>query len=489
MVNFRIQKLMLLFIVILVFKCNGNIQEDQNSVIDPISDEISLESSTASVCVISSQDYNEEKDSWTQKMSDMQQQMEADKFKCDSAAEANADKIQDLQRTVERKKNDAITAESMLKNCNLDKTVASESLAKYKETISKLGKEIETLKTQLQFAQQKSLQAPKCPACPAPKKDLCPVCLSSAQSPSGAADLDHKSAASCDMQQCAALLSNNALVVSQAAFIFATETVPAMWADVGYPACKATWNSTVNIVSTSNSALRPFYEEHILPRYQQHVAPYAEKVIAQSLLFYETQLAETVHFQVLPTVDYMRGQTISLFYYAYKFLDIEDLPLNLWLTFAKSMGGVQRGLRYTTDAMISLDPRLSGVASFLVHGAVLLVLFLMRRIILSIAALIVLVVLSPILLVLWLVTLPFRKKKSNKIGAQLPPANHAMKNPAVASIQSSRAAVPPPFPQVPQLFGSDRGVGDARVWGDEEPMTTPGSLAALRRYEREHEPA
>lgn len=84
----------------------------------------------------------------------------------------------DLQRTAERRKNEVVTTESLLKNCNLDKTVASEASGRQKAVIAKLQAEVEGLKKQLAAGKGKGSEGNKlkCPACVCPAAPACAAC-------------------------------------------------------------------------------------------------------------------------------------------------------------------------------------------------------------------------------------------------------------------------------------------------------------------------
>ena len=138
------------------------------------------------------------------------------------------------------------------------------------------------------------------------------------------------------------------------------------------------------------------------------------------------------------------------------------------------------------ERIVAIDSRLGAVAPVLVHGSVLVVLFLLRRFILGAVAFVVFIILSPILGLVWLCTLPFRswggskkkgaQKKKDKVCVQQQAAtNHplqtgtsrggALKNPA-----------PLPFPPV---------ATQSAEYQYAEPLSTQASLAALRRFEQQ----
>lgn len=387
--------------------------------------------------------------------------------------------IKDLQRGVQRARNDANTADSLLKNSELDKTVALETVSKYKETMQKMGKDMEALKTQLQLAQQKLVSAtpekktvcPACPTCPKPVK-----CDATSQSSSeaGAATGD-----SCTLPKCASLAAAEAQTLAKTAYVFVTETVP--------PACIATWETTTKLWNqTSSTLVQPAFDEHVKPHYDKHVAPHVENLLSRCTDLYNAHLKDFVYSTVLPAADWLLDQCHVVAFYLFNWIDLEDVPLYLWLGSVKAVGFCQQGLQVAVERIVAIDSRLGAVAPVLVHGSVLVVLFLLRRFILGAVAFVVFIILSPILALVWLCTLPFRswggskkkgaQKKKDKGGVQQPAAtNHplqtgtrggALKNPA-----------PLPFPPV--------ATSQSAEYQYAEPLSTQASLAALRRFEQQ----
>jgi len=420
-----------------------------------------------------------------------------------SLDEAN-EKIKDLQRAVERKKNEVVTAESVLKNCELDKTVLTENQLKHKDVAIKMVKDIEGLKTQLQLANQKCLQPSKCPPCPvvpqSSSANSCPICPAisnpSLQVSSTALLGDGKKSADldCNLQLCTNLAIYEAKSASIAAYQFATVTVPIHWENVGKPFVRSAWEA---FNSSSGSVIKPFYAEYVEPIYKSHVEQRLVDVWGRIKTIYDEHLAELVQLQVKPALEFFVSKSYGTIYTAYSYLDIEDLTQNLWLGFAKMVRSIQLGLQWATDAITAIDPRLASMAPVLVHAILLLILFVLRRPILGVLSLLVLILLSPLLLIVYLVTWPLRSGKSkskNKkpkqvgprgydtFGPPLQPPQALRAGPAVG-VGSSRSQTPPrPFPRDVQPQGFSGGE-ESQVWGDGEPLTTQGALSALRSYE------
>jgi len=419
-----------------------------------------------------------------------------------SLDEAN-EKIKDLQRAVERKKNEVITAESVLKNCELDKTVLTENQLKHKDVAIKMVKDIEGLKTQLQLANQKCVQPAKCPPCPVasqPSSNSCPICpaisnpTSQVSSTAQLGDGTKITDLNCNLQLCTNLAIYEAKSASIAAYQFVTETVPTHWENVGKPFVRSTWEA---FNSSSASVIKPLYAEYIEPIYRSYVEQRLVDVWGRIKTIYDEHLAELVQLQVKPALELFVSKSYGAIYTAYNYLDFEDLTQNLWLGFAKSVRSIQLNLQWATDDITAADPRLASMAPVLVHGILLLILFVLRRPILGVLSLLVLILLSPLLLIVYLVTWPFRSgktksknKKPKQVGPRgydtfappLQPPQPLRAGPAVG-VGSLRSQIPPrPFPRDVQPQGFSGGE-ESQVWGDGEPLTTRGALSALRSYE------
>ena len=388
--------------------------------------------------------------------------------------------IKDLQRNVQRAKNDVNTAESLLRNSELDKTVALETVSKYKETMQKMGKDMEALKTQLQLAQQKLVSTtpekktvcPACPTCPKPAK-----CDTASQSSSEAAAATGDS---CTLPKCALLVAAEAQTLAKIAYIFATETVP--------PACIATWEATTKVWNlTSSTLVQPAFDEHVKPQYDKHIAPHVETLLSHCTDLYNAHLKDFVYSTILPAADWLLDQCHVVAFYLFNWMDLEDVPLYLYLGSVKAVGFCQQGLQVAVDRIVAIDSRLGAVAPVLVHGSVLVVLFLMRRFILGAVAFVVFIILSPILALVWLCTLPFRSwggskkkgapKKKDKGSVQQPATtNRGNTLPGTSRGGALKNPAPPPFPPV---------ATQSAEYQYAEPLSTQASLAALRRFEQQ----
>ena len=445
-------------------------------------------STLACACTISEEALAEER----AKAAEVKQQLE-------KLLQDAQDKVKDLQRAVERKKNDVVTAESVLKNCELDKTVATESLAKHKEVITKMGKELEGLKSQVQLANQKSALPPKCPPCPA-----CAACATCAACPKCASttttsDSSEASACSslpgnstCSMPLCASLAASELKAAALFTYDFATVRVPDEWAKVGKPALNESFDFMRKTLNSSlESVVKPMYIQYVEPYYIKHVQPALDKSWKTCSTVYDEHLSNTVQLYIAPLWDECVSKAYAAFYTAYAYLDIEDLPQNLWLGFAKTVSWVLQGLEWLTDQVATSDPRLAPVAPAIVNGVLLVLLFVFRKWILGIFAAVFVILLSPLLLVVsvlqWVGGFFKKRKPKTAKKSKTPAAMSTNAAPpahvAVASPESGRPPRAFPAVQSAQASGPPRGGKDVAVWGDGEPLSTQASLAALRAYE------
>lgn len=405
------------------------------------------------------------------------------------------DKVKDLQRGVERKKNEVVTAESVLKNCELDKTVATESLAKHKEVLTKMGKEMEGLKSQVQLSNQKSV--PKCPPCAiCDTCAACPKCASTItiSDSSGASTCSsHPDSSTCSMPLCAFLAASELKAAALFTYDFATVTLPDHWAKVGRPALNESFDFMRKTFNSSlESVVKPMYIQYVEPHYTKHVQPALDKSWKTCSTVYDEHLSNTVELYIAPLWDVCVSKAYSAFYTAYAYLDIEDLPQNLWLGFAKTVSSVLQGLQWLTDQVATSDPRLAPVAPAIVNGVLLVLLFVFRKWILGIFAAVFVILLSPLLLVVsvlqWIGGFfkkrkPKTAKKSKTLAAPTNAAPQARAEENFGQVASTGAGRPPAFPAVQSTQGKPRGGKDVAVWGDGEPLSTQASLAALRVYE------
>lgn len=431
--------------------------------------------------------------------------------------------IVDLKRTVERKKNDVITSESLLKNCALDKTVATESVGKYKAKIAKLELEVETLRSQVKNAGKSTaaaVAAVKCPAYPAcakcpeaacpkaPKAKACPPCGPCQPGESRPADTcplpfwSATNTSGVSAQHCAAFfVQESSRAAAQAGnWTLATAKVAhGHWLSTGLPACLALLNATKAAVLSGNRAvLQPFYEQHVLPPWNQHAQPHVDEAVAWARVFYAENLAEPVNAHVLPWAEFLWGKAHVAAYYAYHWLDwldFEELPLNAWLLFARSVRAAQDGAQFLIDALegnaalrgLVGEGALKTLAPMLVHGSGLTVLFLLRRVVFSLCSLFLFVLLSPVLLLVWLLTLPFRRRKGASsrrrgagpwgafasalgFGRRVGPS--PVPGRANANLSSS---LPPP----PVYVGGPAGLGEA-AWEDSAALSSRAAMDVLR---------
>ena len=419
--------------------------------------------------------------------------------------------IVDLKRTVERKKNEVVTAESLLKNCALDKTVATESVGKYKAKIAKLELEVETLKAQVKTAGKSAaaaVAAVKCPACAkcpepscpkapkAPKAKACPPCDPCQPGESRPSDTclpfwAATNTSGVSAQHCAAYFvqeSSRAAVQAGNWTLATAQAAHGHWISTGLPACLALLNATKAAVLSGNRAvLQPFYEEHVLPPWRLHAQPHVDSAAEWARTLYAAHLSGLVDTHVLPWAEFLWGKAHMAAYYAYHladWVDFEELPLSAWLLFARSVRATQDGAQFLIDAIegsqvlqgLAGKGALKTIAPLLVHGSGLGVLFLLRRVVFSLCSLFLFVLLSPVLLLVWLLTLPFRRRRGSRRGgglwggfaSALGLGRRVGPDPNPASgrgpqVRNPNSALPPPPPYVGGAGGMDASWEDGAL--------------------------
>ena len=173
-----------------------------------------------------------------------------------------------------------------------------------------------------------------------------------------------------------------------------------------------------NLHTLYTTQLLPWYYTYIYPFYQAHAEVIVNKTIIYILTTWETHYEVWFDRNILDIYDFIIGRMHYIAYFTMQFITSDDIFGNLHSIFV-----------YLRDFIPNLIEQLMTIPALqeqfgincelymniLVYTIIILFIYIIRRILLGIAAFILLLVLSPVLLVLYCLVTPFMgKKKSSK---------------------------------------------------------------------------